>query len=293
MEHIYLLESYYQYGEFPLCVVDMPKGSQTADLPHAHNCSELAIITSGEADYLFEKTCVHISSGDVLLIHPGYHHSYQNPRELGVVNILYNSRKLPFPLLDGEELPHFRTLFPLEKQSIRCTASPIAHLSQDELSSLSQRIHGLSEELLGAQPGTVLCSMAKFTEILVNLLRHIQHSGRKKSTEQFRIAKAVSYINKHFSSVIRMERLSEMAFMSLRQFYRTFHQTTGYTPLDYLNRQRLRHAMTLLKTTRSHIDEIAYASGFNSSTYFCRKFKECFHCTPQHFRHRNVQEELS
>ncbi|MBQ6471751.1 MAG: helix-turn-helix domain-containing protein [Victivallales bacterium] len=291
MNNIYQLETYHQYRELPLCVVDMSKESQTADRPHSHNCSELTVVTSGEGDYLFEKSNVHISAGDVLLIHPGYHHSYQNTKSLGVINILYKSQKLPFPLLDGEELPHFRTLFPLEKQSIRCSANPIAHLEPAELAPLTRKIHELSEELLGAQPGTILCSMAKFTEILVLLLRQLHTTGRKSNAEQFKIVKAVSYINKHFTSNIRMRTLAEMAFMSQRQFFRIFHQSTGYTPLDYLNRLRLRHALNLLKTTRSHIDEIAYASGFNSSTYFCRKFRAHFNCTPQQARHQSEQEE--
>ena len=292
MNNVYPLQTYYQYEDFPLCVVNMPAGSQTADLPHSHDCSELAIITAGEGEYLFGESSHHITAGDVLLLHPGYYHSYRMTKNLGVLNILYDSRKLPFPLQNGGGLPNFHMLFPLDKESMRCTAAPLIHLKPDELASLMEKAFSLSEELNGGLPGTVLSSIAIFLEILVQLLRCFSVHGRKKNQEPNQVARAVAFIKKNFSSPVTMKQLAKIAFMSPRHFYRTFHQVTGYTPLDYLHRRRLQHAVILLKTTQSHVDEIAYASGFNSSTYFCRMFKEQFHCTPQQFRMQNRDVEL-
>ena len=57
---------------------------------------------------------------------------------------------------------------------------------------------------------------------------------------------------------------------------RFFQQDMGITPVNYLNRYRVRQAKTLLQQTDSSLTEIALAVGFSSSSHFSRVFRKHF-----------------
>lgn len=59
---------------------------------------------------------------------------------------------------------------------------------------------------------------------------------------------------------------------------------TGMTPNDLVLNIRLKRAMELVVGTQLTISEIAYDTGFNSSSYFIKCFKRLFGKTPQEFR---------
>jgi len=63
-----------------------------------------------------------------------------------------------------------------------------------------------------------------------------------------------------------------------------FHRETGQRLATYINLERIRAATTMLRTTPLTIAEVAYATGFESQSYFSRVFKQVTHKTPLDFR---------
>lgn len=63
----------------------------------------------------------------------------------------------------------------------------------------------------------------------------------------------------------------------------------GTTPVQYINRMRLRKAKELLATTDKSITEIAMTAGFQSIHYFSRYFKEKERISPLLYRERHQQ----
>jgi len=59
---------------------------------------------------------------------------------------------------------------------------------------------------------------------------------------------------------------------------------TGKTFIELLQSQRMVRAAVLLKNTSKSIADIAYEIGYESSSFFHRKFKEHYHCTPYQYR---------
>lgn len=57
------------------------------------------------------------------------------------------------------------------------------------------------------------------------------------------------------------------------------------SPSHIITLARLKLSANLVKNTKLSISEISYSVGFNSATYFCKKFKEYFGLTPKEFRH--------
>jgi transcriptional regulator GlxA family with amidase domain len=63
-----------------------------------------------------------------------------------------------------------------------------------------------------------------------------------------------------------------------------FHRETGQRLATHINLERIRAAMTMLRTTPLTIAEVAYATGFESQGYFSRVFKQIALKSPLDYR---------
>ena len=60
--------------------------------------------------------------------------------------------------------------------------------------------------------------------------------------------------------------------------------TGGKTLQQFLNGYRLKHAMRLLTDTNDSIEQVAFASGFNSRQVFTRVFRNEYGMSPSDYR---------
>lgn len=72
-----------------------------------------------------------------------------------------------------------------------------------------------------------------------------------------------------------------------------FHQQTGCYFNDYLNEERLKHAVSLIETTDLKLKDIVSRVGFSSQTYFNRQFKSRYGMTPNVYRRELRMKTLS
>ncbi|WP_218058777.1 helix-turn-helix domain-containing protein [Gilliamella sp. App2-1] len=92
------------------------------------------------------------------------------------------------------------------------------------------------------------------------------------------------YIDIHFREDITRDFLANMFYISPNYLSHLF-QSEGKIGLnEYLNHIRLEYAKLLLKDYDLNIKEIALASGFKDSNYFCRIFKKKTERTPTEYR---------
>ena len=99
-----------------------------------------------------------------------------------------------------------------------------------------------------------------------------------------RLAHVAQYINRHLSRGLQIRELANEACMSEPNFYRTFKQTFGLTPVDYINQQRISLASKLLRTTNRCLADISMECGFNNLTYFMKLFRREKGLSPAQFR---------
>ena len=72
--------------------------------------------------------------------------------------------------------------------------------------------------------------------------------------------------------------------MSQKLLYRRFRDSTGMTPGQWINRQRMDTARLLIVSTDRSLPEIAAEVGVKDYNYFIKLFKKRFGYTPMHFR---------
>jgi len=108
------------------------------------------------------------------------------------------------------------------------------------------------------------------------MLRDIAAPGTALS----RINIAIQWIRLHFTEPLRVERLAEMAALSVSAFHRHFKAVTALSPLQYQKRIRLLRARNLLIAGQGNTTSVAFGVGYESATQFSREYSRLFGLPP-------------
>jgi AraC-like DNA-binding protein len=101
------------------------------------------------------------------------------------------------------------------------------------------------------------------------------------------IERAKEYMHTHFSNDISLQEVAEHSFTSPFHFSRLFKKITSFSPHQYLQQVRMKHAEMLLKNSNLPVADIAYSSGFSSTAYFATAFKQQYKLNPLQYRKMN------
>ena len=101
-----------------------------------------------------------------------------------------------------------------------------------------------------------------------------------------RLSYIIKFIRENLTEDLSIELLSEKAYMSESNFYRTFKHELGSSPNDFIIEERLKVAESMLRNPRMSIKEAYLGSGFNSFSYFCRIFKKKKNLSPTEFKEK-------
>ena len=92
------------------------------------------------------------------------------------------------------------------------------------------------------------------------------------------------YIEQHFEQNVTLKNLSRTLQKNPHYIHRSFKETVGMTPLQYLHKIRMDHAKTWLKDPSYSITNVGLDVGYSDSAHFSAKFKEFEGRTPKAFR---------
>lgn len=162
------------------------------------------------------------------------------------------------------------------------TGDSLLRLPREHLDEVGlERVHpllerGLAERYQIAAATALRAAFGKMGDILVE--RH----GRRTARE--RVAAAVEALREDWLRPHRLEELATTAGMSVTHYCAHFRELTGFAPIDFLIRQRVRRACHLLDTAGLAVAEVAAATGYSDPYYFTRCFKRVMGCSPQQYR---------
>lgn len=122
---------------------------------------------------------------------------------------------------------------------------------------------------------------AIFLEMLHQKMQKAKQENQKNYPPQ--IERVIGYINKNYTSDISLEKCAEITGISYTYLSREFKRATGMRFVEYLNRQRLNKAKSLLIREDIPVKKVAELSGFRNYNYFFKVFKEIEGVTPSEF----------
>jgi AraC-like DNA-binding protein len=104
-----------------------------------------------------------------------------------------------------------------------------------------------------------------------------------------RINTVFTYVSGHFAENIPLQKAADIVHMTLTSFCRFFKLITGETFTEYLNNFRISRACVMLTAQQDKsILQVAFNSGFRSSTHFNRMFQAKKGCSPSGFRKQHI-----
>jgi len=91
----------------------------------------------------------------------------------------------------------------------------------------------------------------------------------------------------------KLENLLKEIGIGRSQFYRKTQSITGQNPSNFIRTIRLKHASELLLINNYTIKEVTHMTGFNSTAYFSKTFKEIFKLTPSEYIKKHEKPNLT
>ncbi|MCR9295337.1 MAG: helix-turn-helix domain-containing protein [bacterium] len=252
---------------------------------HCHEFSEIVIITGGKGLHITGEDSYELSVGDTFVIGGDRPHDYLNMDQLSLVNILFDPIEFPMSMADLQSLPGFHALFTLEPAwRKRHQFTSRLQLTPAELVESLRLVDDLECELNDRKPGFGAMATAAMLQLITFLSRCYSLSRNPKSKRLLRIGDSISHLQRNLAQPISLDELVEISGMSRRNFIRTFEDTMGTSPINYLIELRIREASRLLRTTDRPITEIAFEVGFSDSNYFSRQFRNAVGLSPREYR---------
>lgn len=114
-----------------------------------------------------------------------------------------------------------------------------------------------------------------------------ESQGRQASLEAYRarLGRALAYVQDNLGGELSLDAAAERACFSKYHFHRIFSAAMGESFADYVRRLRLERAANLLEQHPGRtVTEVAFDSGFSSSSLLSRLFAEHFGSPPSRWR---------
>ncbi|NLO71104.1 MAG: AraC family transcriptional regulator [Porphyromonadaceae bacterium] len=211
-----------------------------------------------------------IHKGQMLILFPGYWHSYHPDIESG-----WNEYYIGF---EGPIINH------LLKHGFISPANPVVDVgaSEELVSLFSSAIKIAKEEKKFSQQ--------HLAGIVMHILGMVMSLSENKNFEANEYAEVIERAKiimlENVTNNIDIQQLAKNLGTSYSWFRKAFKEYTDYSPAQYFQELKIRKAKELLAETNIPIKEIAYNLNFSSDGYFLSFFKKRVGCTPLEYRTR-------
>lgn len=98
------------------------------------------------------------------------------------------------------------------------------------------------------------------------------------------VRKAITYMRSHMQEKITLKLLAKETGLSSSRFSHLFREETGQSPIEYLRKEKIEVAKSMLLESEYKIYEISEILGFTNESHFIKTFKEYVEITPGEYR---------
>lgn len=155
----------------------------------------------------------------------------------------------------------------------------LAHLMEKQGVLAEQEKHEVILRLQGYE------EYEQFRSEMLELYHRKMHALQSAAAAEYspRIAQVIDYVEKNFTSDITLEDCAKLVGSSYHYLSKEFKRETGMRFVEYLNRQRVSRAKSLLIRNTEPMRRIAELSGFRNYNYFFKVFREIEGMSPSEF----------
>ena len=128
-------------------------------------------------------------------------------------------------------------------------------------------------------------------ELSFEQISFIKGLEEHQSYDTARIDKVHNYLLDHLQNQCNLSLLADEVGMEPRSMTRNFKRIYGKTVIEFLFDERMKKAMSLMRSSEMNVEDIAHSVGYVEHTNFSRAFKRKFGYSPTHFRQSDLKED--
>lgn len=271
-------------ADFPVGIHDTRYDDGFRLYPHIHRELEFLVLKEGRGIMYVEDEPYEIKAGDGIFINSrALHQGVRVDIEISDFYAIVFAPEV-FGNLENDLVMN-RYVLPVIDESFCLPTLYKREVDwQAEILAIADDIHRAYHEAL---PGWEIGLKANLFRLWQLCFAHGQstdRSGHSRRTDEIKLA--LEYIRDEYASPLTLEDMAARAGMSRGHFCRVFSSVMRMSPFDYLQRVRVDNGCNFLRETDLSVGEISQRCGFNSFSYFSKRFKEIMDCTPAEYKSR-------
>jgi AraC family transcriptional regulator len=99
-----------------------------------------------------------------------------------------------------------------------------------------------------------------------------------------RLRKIKELVHAKIGDDLSLDEMAQAVGLSTAHFARMFRKSTGATPHQFVLRQRLERAKTMLRARDARVLDVAVACGFKTQQHFAQVFRDLWGVSPTDYR---------
>lgn len=250
---------------------------------HWHHELEFLMVASGEVRCFVGTDVIDLHKGEGMFVNSGILHRMEAPSSSFMPNIVFS----PGLLAAEDSLIYEKYINPVIRSPIPCQVFTPHSRWQEQILEILSQIFTMQETEGGNELGTVQL-LLQMWDIL---WRHWEPAGdlqklHRIDHRQARLQTMMQYIHDCFREELTLEMIAAAGSVSKSGALHIFQSCIQVSPVAYLIQHRLAQAAELLCTTQKPVFSIAEETGFTNAGYFCRKFRQHYHMSPNEYRRK-------
>jgi len=255
---------------------------------HEHDCLELAYVVSGSAGQTLNGMTENVHQGDYFIIDYGSRHSYQNCRELTLINCLFLPEIIDDTLADCRSFDELLKVCLIRYQRQYLGMTPANRIFHDEDGRILALLLGMQEEYECKETGCREIVRGRLLEILILTMRKVVREQNaleeKKDVKSDVVSDMIDHMKAKYKERAVLGDFCRLHHYSQQYVSRKFKQETGLSALEYLQKIRIEKSCELLICSDLSVQDIARSVGYEDGKFFQQVFKRMLHMTPREYR---------
>ena len=283
----FIIDSHFLLSKGKL--IDIRPHTRFAHFPrHRHNYVEMVYMCSGSTTHIINDTDrIILNEGDLLFLNQNVTQEIEPARE---TDIAVNFIILPeffdhaFNMIEQENVLRDFLISTLSQDT---SLTNYLHFCAKDILPVQNLIENMIWTLIEQKTGTNTINQISMGLLFMNLSAFAENINQNypNQYEQTLDFSVLKYIETHYKNGT-LANIADELNQETYYISRLLKKHTGANFKELLQQRKLQQAVYLLKQTSLTIDSIMEAIGYDNSSYFYRKFKEKYHCSPKEYRRK-------
>lgn len=263
---------------FPFEIFDQrARGLQQICYLHWHDEAEWIYVAEGAVDVMVDGAAHRVGAGQMFAVDSRVLHQVIAVEDCRQFACTFDKRLLAFALADFVSWQYLNPYI----EGKTTVAGPVTCADSALGDAFAQMARDCAEKPACFQLDVKL-NLLRIFELVVQGGYLVERRAGAHELEPVEVV--LSYIEGHYAEKVTSAQLAALVGYNPQYFSRYFKRNTGLAPTEYVNRFRIERACEQLLDPERSILDISVACGFQSASYFIKKFKELKGMPPKRYR---------